>query len=228
MALRLFRKGHCDIINASFNNEGEIMRKYLVLPYVLLIVLVLSACSSDGFKADYKLEIEPFAFTNQHNEEVTLDDLKGEVWLAQFVFSNCTSVCGPMMHNMAELQDELIKENVEDYKIVSFTVDPKFDSPEVFKSYLELYAPTDESKWEMLTGYKQEVISEIAKKSFATMVIPAVGDDDQVTHGTSFALVNQEGVVVKLYDGVGSPEKPFKDSMDGIVKDMKALIKKGA
>ena len=80
----------------------------------------------------------------------------------------------------------------------------------------------------MLTGYKQEVISEIAKTAVATMVMPAVGDDNQVTHGTSFALVDQEGVVVKLYDGVGSTEKPFKDSMDGIVKDMKALIKKGA
>lgn len=204
------------------------MRKFLVLPYVLLIALVLSACTGGGFKADYKMDVEPFAFTNQHHEEVTLDDLKGKVWLAQFVFSNCTSVCGPMMHNMAELQDELIKENVEDYKLVSFTVDPKFDTPEVLQTYLELYAPSDESKWEMLTGYKQEVISEIAKKSFATMVIPAAESSDQVTHGISFALVNQEGVVVKLYDGVGTGEKPFKDYMGDIVEDMKALIKIGA
>ena len=204
------------------------MRKFLVLPYILLIVLVLSACSGGGFKADYKLDVEPFAFTNQHNEEVTLDDLEGEVWLAQFVFTNCTSVCGPMMNNMAELQDELGKENVEDYKIVSFTVDPKFDSPEALKSYLDEYAPSDESKWEMLTGYKQEEIAEIAKKSFATMVIPATESSDQVTHGINFALVNQEGVVVKLYDGVGKAENPFKDYMDDIVKDMKALIKTGA
>ena len=216
------------MINASFNSEGEVMRKFLVLPYVLLIVLVLSACSGGGFKADYKLDVEPFAFTNQHNKEVALDDLEGEVWLAQFVFSNCTSVCGPMMHNMAELQDELIKENVEDYKIISFTVDPKVDSPEVLQTYLDQYAPSDESKWEMLTGYKQEEISEIAKKSFATMVIPAVGSSDQVTHGVNFALVNQEGVVVKLYDGVGTAENPFKDYMGDIAKDMKALIKAGA
>ena len=204
------------------------MRKILVLPYVLLIALVLSACSGGGFKADYKMDVEPFAFTNQHNKEVTLDDLKGEVWLAQFVFTNCTSVCGPMMNNMADLQDELVKENVEDYKIVSFTVDPKFDTPEALQTYLDNYAPSDESKWEMLTGYRQEEISELAKKSFATMVIPATESSDQVTHGTRFALVNQEGVVVKLYDGYGTPENPFKDSIDDIVNDMKALIKTGA
>ena len=204
------------------------MRKFLVLPYVLLIVLVLSACSSGGFKADYKLDVEPFAFTNQHNKEVKLDDLKGEVWLAQFVFTNCTSVCGPMMNNMADLQDELVKQNVEDYKIVSFTVDPKVDSPEVLQTYLDNYAPSDESKWEMLTGYRQEEITEIAKKSFATIVIPATESSDQVTHGTRFALVNQEGVVVKLYDGYGTPDNPFGDYMGDIVKDMKALIKTGA
>lgn len=227
MTLRLFRKGHYAMINASFNSEGEIMRKLLILPYVLLIALVLSACSG-GFNPDYKLDIKPFAFTNQHNEEVSLDDLEGEVWLAQFVFTSCTSVCGPMMHNMAELQDALIKEDVEDYKIVSFSVDPKNDTPEVLQTYLEEYAPTDESKWEMLTGYKQEEISEIAKKSFATMVIPATEGSDQVTHGINFGLVNQEGVVVKLYDGVGTAEKPFNEYMDDIVDDMKALIKQGA
>lgn len=203
------------------------MRNFLKLPLVFVLILILSACS-DEFKADYKLEIEPFAFTNQHEEEVTLDDLKGEVWLAQFVFSNCTSVCGPMMHNMAELQDALIKEDVEDYKIVSFTVDPAFDDPQALQVYLDTFAPTDESKWEMLTGYKQEKIIEIARKSFATIVAPAPEGTDQVTHGVSFALVNQEGQVVKLYSGVGEEDNPFKDYMDDIVKDMKALIKQGA
>lgn len=197
------------------------MRKYFIISYILIAMLVLSACSSGGFKADYNLEIEPFAFTNQNEEEVTLDDLKGEVWLAQFVFSTCTTACGPMMVNMAEIQDRLIEEKVEDYKIVSFTVDPAIDTPEVLGAYLDVFAPSDESKWEMLTGFKQDEIIEIAKKSFATLVV----DDpntDQVMHGTSFSLVNKEGKVVKLY--AGQNDVPFED----IVKDMKALIKKGA
>ncbi|WP_210468915.1 SCO family protein [Sporosarcina sp. 6E9] len=197
------------------------MHKFFRTSFIVLIVLILGACSGNEFKPDHKLKIEPFAFTNQHNEEVSLDDLKGQVWLAQFVFSNCTTVCGPMMVNMANLQDELIKEKVEDYKIVSFTVDPAFDTPEVLQGYLDVFAPSDESKWEMLTGYKQDVISEIAKKSFAQIVVDDP-NSDQVTHGTRFALVNQEGLVVKLYNG--NDDVPFED----IVKDMKALIKQGA
>ena len=202
------------------------MRNFLKLPLVLVLMLILSACSSE-FKADYKLEIEPFAFTNQHEEEVTLDDLKGEVWLAQFVFTNCTSVCGPMMFNMAELQDALIEEKVEDYKIVSFTVDPAVDDPKALQNYLDDYEPKDESKWEMLTGYKQEEIAEIAKKSFATIVVDDP-NSNQVTHGVNFALVNQEGQVVKLYNGTGDASNPFKNYMGDIVDDMKALIKQGA
>ena len=197
------------------------MHNFFKTSILIITVLILGACSANEFKPDYNLKIEPFTFTNQHNEEVSLDDLKGEVWLAQFVFSNCTTVCGPMMVNMANLQDELIKEKVEDYKIVSFTVDPAFDSPEVLQEYLDVFAPTDESKWEMLTGYKQEKISEIARKSFATIVVDDP-NSNQVTHGVNFALVNQEGSVVKLYNGNENV------AYDDIVTDMKALIKQGA
>ena len=125
------------------------------------------------------------------------------------------------MVNMAEFKMDLLNEGVEDYKIVSFTVDPAYDSPEVLQRYLDVFEPSDESKWEMLTGYKQDTITEIAKKSFATIVVP-VPDSDQVTHGTSFSLVNQEGKVVKNYSG--NVDVPFEE----IVQDMKALIKQGA
>src|SRR5699024_10013616 len=198
------------------------MRK-LLFPIVLIVVLLLSACSSkDDFKADYKEAVRPFSYTNHHNEEVSLDDLKGDVWLAQFVFSNCTTVCGPMMHNMAELQDALIEKGVEDYKIVSFTLYPVNDMPDERKGYLEQFAPSDESKWEMLTGYKQSEIIEVAKKSFFTIV----ADDpnsDQVIHGTSFILIDQEGNLVKMYNGVNDGEKVFSDYMDDIANDIKAL-----
>ncbi len=204
------------------------MRKFFTLFLILSAVFLLNACSSDGFKADYKEKVKPFAFTNQHEEEVSLEDLKGEIWLAQFVFTNCTTVCGPMMYNMAELQDALIEEGVEDYKLVSFTVDPVFDKPDVLLDYLNRFAPQDPSKWEMLTGYRQDEIIELAKKSFMTIVAPAREGEDQVTHGVWFLLVDQEGNVVKMYNGAGTPEEPFQDYMDDIVEDMKNLSKQGA
>lgn len=190
------------------------------LSLLLLLMLLLSACGG-GFKADHKYEVEPFEFTNQHNEAVSLDDLKGTVWLAQFIFTNCETVCLPMMMNMTDIDNRLDDAGVTDYKIVSFSVDPKVDTPEVLQKYLDAYEVVDQKRWEMLTGYSQEKISELAMKSFKTIVAD-IPDSTQVLHGTTFALVNQEGQVVKLYSG--NVEVPF----DKIVKDMKALIKDGA
>ena len=197
------------------------MRKKLLLPYVLLVVLILSACSAGGFKADHNYKIAPFEFTNQHNEKVSLDDLKGKVWLAQFVYTVCTAACPPMMVNMTEVEKKLAEEGVEDYKIVSFSIDPAVDTPEVLQEYLEMYDIQDEGKWEMLTGYKQEEIAKFAAKSFKTAVAN-IPDSVDVMHATNFSLVNQDGEVVKTYNGM--TDVPY----DQIIKDMKALIKEGA
>ncbi|MGN7386557.1 SCO family protein [Sporosarcina sp. SAFN-015] len=194
------------------------MRKKIFLSFIMMLMLLLSACSMGGFKADHKYKIDPFEFTNQHHEQVSLDDLKGTVWIAQFVFTNCETVCLPMMANMADLQQMLHDEGVEDYKIVSFSVDPKIDTPETLQEYLDTFDPVDQSKWEMLTGYSQETIENLAIGSFKTFVSKTPGVD-QVTHGTAFSLINKDGVSVKTYNG--AEDVPYED----IIKDMKALIK---
>ncbi|MCM3757218.1 SCO family protein [Sporosarcina aquimarina] len=193
------------------------MKKKVLVFGVFMMALVLSACSG-GFKADHNYSIDPFEFTNQDNESVALDDLKGEIWLAQFVFTTCTSVCPPMMSNMSELQEKLIEKDIENYKIVSFSVDPEVDTPEKLGKYLEGFSVPDPSKWEMLTGYTMEDINDLAVKSFK---MPVIDDPntDQVVHGSRFGLVNKEGKVVKLY--AGYQDVPY----DTIVSDMKALSK---
>jgi protein SCO1 len=188
---------------------------------VILAALVLGACNAGKFEGDFSWEVKPFEYTNQHGETVSLEDLKGQPWLAQFVFTNCTSVCPPMMFNMAEVQDNLAEAGIEDYKIVSFSVDPDYDTPEKLQEYLDSFEVADQSKWEMLTGYTMEEIADLSVKSFK---LPVIDDpnSDQVTHGSSFFLVNQEGEAVKSYDGY--MEVPH----DIIVEDMEALIKAGA
>ncbi|MBB4825944.1 protein SCO1/2 [Sporosarcina luteola] len=192
-----------------------------VLFFAMLTGLLFIAACSGGFKPDHEYSIKSFEYTNQDEEKVSLDDLKGEVWLAQFVFTNCTTVCPPMMTNMAEIQGKLKKEGVEDYKIVSFSVDPDYDTPERLKDYLGLFEIPDPSKWIMLTGYK---LSEINKLSVDSFKMPVFDDpnSNQVIHGSRFGLVNQDGKVVKTYSG--KDDVPY----DQIVKDVKALIKQGA
>jgi protein SCO1 len=209
------------MMDVSIDSGGKQMRKKLLLPYVLLVVLILSACSAEGFKADHNYKIAPFEFTNQHNEKVSLDDLKGKVWLAQFVYTVCTAACPPMMANMTEVEKKLAEEGVEDYKIVSFSIDPEVDTPEALQEYLGMFDIQDQSKWEMLTGYTQKDISDFAAKSFKTLVRGSA-DPAVILHATSFSLVNQDGEVVKTYDGY--TDVPY----DQIANDMKALIKAGA
>jgi protein SCO1 len=186
---------------------------------ITLIGILLAGCSNSDFQAETDYEIADFNYTNQNNEKVSLKDLEGKVWIADFIFTNCETVCPPMTFNLTKLQKELKKEGVEDYKIVSFSVDPEHDKPQVLKDYLSNFE-ADTSKWDMLTGYQFEEIKEFAEHSFKSIV----ADDpksDQVIHGTSFYLVNQEGVVVKNYSG--NSDVPYEE----ITADMKTLIKEG-
>lgn len=175
--------------------------------------IFLGACSQ-GIEDPLEWEIEDFTFTNQNNEDFGLADLQGDVWLADFVFTNCTTVCLPMMANMTALQEQLHAEGL-DVQIVSFSVDPAFDKPEILKSYAENYG-ADLSSWNLLTGYTPQEIDEFAMDNFETLARKPE-NDDQVIHGTSFYLVNQEGIIMKSYNGLNPP-------VEEIMEDVKILL----
>ena len=196
------------------------MKNKLKFVMICLIgAILLSACSSgNGFKAETDWKVQDFNYDNQRGEKVSLEDLKGKVWLADFIFTSCTTVCPPMTFNMINIQEKLIEEGVKDYQIVGFSVDPEVDKPEVMADYLSKFNSPDESKWQLLTGYKMDEISNLARDSFKTIVIDDP-NSNQVIHGSSFFLVDKNGVVVKSYSG--TDEVP----VDEIVSDMKALSK---
>lgn len=180
---------------------------------LLVLILFLAGCGQE-IKDPVSWEIEDFTFTNQNNEDVSLEQLEGEVWLAKFVFTNCTTVCLPMMANMTALQEQLKEEGL-DVRIVSFSVDPTIDTPETLKSYAENYG-ADLSSWDLLTGYSPEEIDAFAMENFK-VVARKPANEDQVIHGTSFNLVDQEGVVRKFYDGIDPPTEE-------IISDIKILL----
>ncbi|MCA1062524.1 SCO family protein (plasmid) [Cytobacillus spongiae] len=186
---------------------------------ISIIGFLLAGCSNSNFQAETNYEVKDFNYTNQNGKEVSLKDLKGKVWIADFIFTNCETVCPPMTFNLTKLQEKLNEEGVEDYKIVSFSVDPENDTPEALKEYIANF-DADTSKWDLLTGYEFDEVKDLAEHSFRSIV----ADDpnsDQMIHGTSFYLVNQEGIVVKTYSG--NSDVPY----DEMVQDMKTLIKEG-
>lgn len=196
-------------------------RKSLGLITLMLMAIIVSACSNYQFKPTTSYEIEEFSVTDHRGGEVSLESLKGKPWLAMFIFTNCTTVCSPMTYNMTEIQQALIDRGVEDYNIVAFSVDPANDTPEVLSEYLSRYSVPDESKWHLLTNYDQSFIEQFAAKSFKSYVKSMEGED-QVAHANTFYLVDEQGIAVKNYTGYSPTEEevPF----DTIAIDMESLI----
>lgn len=181
---------------------------------LLLFVLFVSACG-DQYNGDFSYEVQDFTFTNQDGEKVSKSDLEGEFWVADFIFTNCTTVCPPMTSNMANLQDQLKEAGLEDVRLVSFSVDPERDKPETLKAYAAERGGTFEN-WDLLTGYDFETIKEFSVKSFKSAV-EQLPDSDQIMHGTSFFIVTPEGNAIKNYDGRKAA------NMEKIVEDIQAM-----
>ena len=196
-------------------------KKSFALLVVLITATVISGCSNYQFKATTNYEISDFTMTDHRGEEVSLESLKGKPWLAMFIFTNCKTICSPMTYNMKQIQDELVKKEIDDYNIVAFSVDPDYDTPEQLTKYLSLFEVADESKWHMLTGYDQAFIEQFAVGSFKSLV-KAIDGDDQVIHANTFYLVDENGIAVKNYTGYSANEDgvPY----DTIVTDLESLI----
>ncbi|SES11887.1 SCO family protein [Psychrobacillus sp. OK032] len=195
------------------------MKKLLAMLSITL--LILAGCGSGGnFEAQTNWKVEDFNYENQRGEAVSLDDLKGTVWLASFIYTNCTTECPLMTFNMSDIQKELVDKGIEDYKIVSFSADPEFDTPEVLQEYIGNFEVPDESKWNLLTGYAQKDIKDFAANNFQTAAIKNP-NTNEVMHGISFYLVDQNGVVVKNYNGY--QDVPTEE----IVMDVETLIADG-
>ncbi|WP_276338694.1 SCO family protein [Bacillus licheniformis] len=179
-----------------------------------ILTVFLSSCGTSKIDNPLNYDVQSFSFQNQDGKAVTLESLKGQVWVADFIFTNCETICPPMTSHMAELQKQMEEENLQ-ARIVSFSVDPENDTPEKLKKFAANY-PLNFQNWDFLTGYSQEEIEKFALKSFKS-IVKKPEDEDQVIHQSSFYLVDQNGKVVKDYDGARNT--PY----DEIIADIKTL-----
>lgn len=184
-------------------------------------LLILTACSPkpsiEEIEQSFPMNLSTgdIEAVNQNNEPFNLENLEGKVWLASFIFTNCDTVCSPMTATMSKLQTQLQEADLQDIKLISFSIDPENDTPEVLRSFGEAM-DADFSNWQFLTGYNQEEIESFANTSFLS---PAarIDESDQFVHSTSIYLINQRGTVLKQYDAVA--ETPFEE----IIEDIKKL-----
>ncbi len=191
----------------------------------LLIVslLLLNACQRQEPLPSFT-SVPSFALTAQDGRQVTRDDLKGHVWIADFVFTNCPGPCPLLTSHMRGIQD-LLAERSLDVPLVSFSVDPQTDTPEVLTVYGKAFG-ADFTRWTFLTGNKQEIYDLILHGFLLAVSDGAVSSDYSagpgiITHSTRFALVDQTGEVRGYYHG----EEPTVAAE--IVADAERLLTEG-
>ena len=145
-------------------------------------------------------ELPAYALTSQDGEAFGSEQLRGHVYVANFIFTTCRSMCPGLTRAMASLQDKFEQIDV-DIRLVSFTVDPATDTPERLEAYAEEYG-ADTSRWTFLTGSEEE-LEDLIVNGFMT----AVGEPQRdgagmidIAHSAKFILIDRDGQIRGYYD----------------------------
>ena len=145
--------------------------------------------------------LPPFALTDQTGERFDSDRLTGKIWIGNFIFTRCRATCPVQTANLVTLQKRLEKmPGGADVELVSITVDPVYDTPEVLAAYVE-QKDADTGPWHFLTGSREE-IWELCKTGFKLAVSDAPPDANTlILHSDRFILIDRRGRVRGFFEG---------------------------
>ena len=158
-------------------------------------------------------KIAPFSLTNQNGLTVTEKDYMNKIYVADFFFTTCPSICPKMTANMVLIQENIKTDN--QVLLLSFSVTPEIDSVQQLKSYAIEKGVID-SKWNLLTGNKKEIY-ELARKSYLAVKTDGDGGEHDMIHTENFILVDPEKRIRGFYDGTDI------NAMDELLSDIKVL-----
>lgn len=169
----------------------------LVAPLLLMSVsLTLLACGEDEVELPVVAQVPAFALTDQHGDPLTLDGLKGQVWVANFIFTSCPDVCPLLTKKMSDLRLGLTRKETG-VKFVSFSIDPETDTPDVLAAYAKKRG-ADFPDWYFGTG-SIDAIKDVVVGGFKQAVQPDPDRKDNILHGSHFVLVDQSGAIRGFY-----------------------------
>ena len=187
--------------------------KIYTLVAVFLAITYVIKINSDKEPFPVIGSIPEFEFVDSEGKSISLNTLKGKVWVADFIFTTCTMACPIMTGNMNTIHKKYKKN--DDLRLVSISVYPEYDTPKVLKEYASQYdANTD--TWHFLTG-EESTVKEVIRDGFK------IGDyEDIIFHSEKFALVDRNGMIRAYYNGMKS------DDMDKLKKDINNLLKQSS
>jgi protein SCO1 len=161
--------------------------------------------------------IADFEFINQEGDTISNEDVKGKVYLADFFFTSCPTICPAMKTQMLRVYDRFKEE--PNFLILSHTIDPEHDTAELLKDFANKIGIEDAKTWHFLTG-DQEKIYKIGQTSYLTTAMEDQNEPGGFLHSGAFVLVDQQGRIRGIYDGT----KP--DKVDQLISDLPSLFHK--
>ncbi|MFS4416085.1 SCO family protein [Maribacter sp. 2307ULW6-5] len=157
--------------------------------------------------------IADFSLTNQNGETVTQEDYKDKIYVADFFFTTCPTICPIMTKNMATIQEAILED--DDVMLLSHSVTPEIDSVAQLKKYA-LEKGVNDAKWNLVTGDKKQIY-ELARKSYLAVKTDGDGGPYDMIHTENFILVDKKQRIRGFYDGTQAEE------MDRLLEDLDAL-----
>ncbi len=146
-------------------------------------------------------KVPTFSFTDQNGNTVTNEDYLGKVYVVEFFFTTCPTICPIMNRNLVEVQNYF--QEFENFGVASFTITPDIDTPEVLKAYAEAYGITNPN-WHLMTG-DEDAIYKLANEGFNLYTAKDETVEGGFEHSGNFALIDKEGYIRSRRDNYGNP-----------------------
>ncbi len=185
-------------------------KSYIGISFIILIVgiwAIPKIVNKISAPTLMKFEKVPdFSFTNQDGKVITNQDFKGKVYVVEFFFASCPTICPKMHKSMLKIQDTFFGN--PNFAIVSITIDPKRDTPEALHRYAKEHQVTLKN-WHFLTGDK-EAIYKLANKGFTLYAGENEEAEGGFEHSGLFALIDKEGYIRSRTINSGGNENPLK------------------
>jgi protein SCO1/2 len=172
-------------------------------------VTTSSANKAKGSKSDLAFleingqpkKVPTFSFTNQNGKIITNEDYLGKVYVVEFFFTTCPTICPIMNRNLVEVQNEF--KDFKDFGVASFTITPDIDTPKVLKAYADNYGIVNPN-WHLMTG-NEDAIYKLANEGFNLYTAKDETVEGGFEHSGNFALIDKEGFIRSRKDNFGNP-----------------------
>jgi protein SCO1/2 len=160
-------------------------------------------------------KVPMFSFINQNGKTITNKDYLGKVYVVEFFFTTCPTICPRMSRNLVEIQNDI--QDFDNFGIASFSIMPETDTPQILKQYASDYKVTNPN-WNFLTGNGEEAVYELANVGFNIFV-----DTENFEHSGDLALVDKQGYLRSRQDAFGNAKIFYK----GIISEQEKIDEDG-